>query len=244
MNSVSQSGLSFKDRRNFQRQRLRSLGVFILVLGIYISISTYLITPWTLKTQAMAPGYLPGTRILVVPFLLRDPGGRLKNPPGRGDIISISSPYIPESAWPLSVINPLVRFFTLQKVSFGRHLRNNWENERIFKRVIGIPGDTIRMRGSIAYIKPRGGNKFLSEFELSGMEYDLEIQELPEGWNNEFPLYHSFDSMVMDENQYYVLGDNRGSSNDSRYWGPVSDTYIRGRGVFAYWPIKAFGYLR
>ncbi len=243
MNSSSQSGLSFKDRRNFQRQRLRSLGIFILVLGIYISISTYLITPWTLKTQAMAPGYLPGTRILVVQFLLRDRGGRLKNPPGRGDIVSISSPYIPESAWPLSFINSLVRFFTLQKVSPGRHLRNSWENERIFKRVIGIPGDTIRIRGSVAYIKPQGEKEFLSEFELNGMRYDLEIQELPEDWNDELPLYHSTDSMVLDENQYYVLGDNRRSSNDSRYWGPVSDKNIRGRGVFAYWPIKAFGYL-
>ena len=71
------------------------------------------------------------------------------------------------------------------------------------------------------------------------------MQELPdEGWDNELPLHHSMDSLVLDKNQYYVLGDNRGSSNDSRYWGPVSDRDIQGKGVFAYWPVKVFGYLR
>ena len=85
----------------------------------------------------MAPGYLPGTRILVVPLLRRDSNGNLKNPPGRGDIVAVNSPYIPESTWVLSILNPLVRFFTLQKVTPGKQLRYAWENEQIFKRVIG-----------------------------------------------------------------------------------------------------------
>ena len=106
-----------------------------------------------------------------------------------------------------------------------------------------MPGDTIRMEGSVAYVKRSEDDYFISEFEQSGIGYDLESRELPEGWDMNLPLSDTIAPSVLGENQYFVLGDNRADSNDSRYWGPISDTAIRGRGIFAYWPIKAFGRL-
>lgn len=243
MISASRSPLSYKDRRSHQRQRFRAFGVVLLVLGIYILVSSFLLSPWVLKNQSMEPGFSPGTRILVVPYIQRDSEGHLKNPPQRGDIVAIHPPYIPETPWRLTLVNPIVRLVTLQKISLGKHIRHKWENERIFKRIIAVPGDTIRMEGSVAYVKRSEDDYFISEFEQSGIGYDLESRELPEGWDMNLPLSDTIAPSVLGENQYFVLGDNRADSNDSRYWGPISDTAIRGRGIFAYWPIKAFGRL-
>ena len=107
--------------------------------------------------------------------------------------------------------------------------RDDWENNRIFKRIIALPGDTVYLDDSMAYVKGVDDDFFISEFEMSGIGYDLEIQELPEGWSNKLPLSGSMEPLVVDEGQYFVLGDNRSASNDSRYWGAISVNNIRGR---------------
>lgn len=44
--------------------------------------------------------------------------------------------------------------------------------------------------------------------------------------------------IILDENEYYVLGDNRGASSDSRTWGPVREKFIIGRTLIRLWPIE------
>ncbi len=114
----------------------------------------------------------------------------------------------------------------------------------MFKRVIAIPGDTVRLEESVAYVK--GGNEdfFISEFEMSGIGYDLDIPVLPEGWTSDMPLSGDLDDFFLEDGQYYVLGDNSGNSRDSRYWGFVPENYLVGRVFFKYWPPKRWGFTR
>ena len=54
----------------------------------------------------------------------------------------------------------------------------------------------------------------------------------------------SVNETVIPEDCYYVLGDHRSSSNDSRSWGPVHRRHIFGKAVFVYWPLDKMGLIR
>lgn len=237
---MNHSRLSYKDKLSYQRQRIRTLKALALMLFFYLLLTSMVISPWMLTTAAMEPTFAAGTRVLVRPYLLRDSEDHLKNPPKRGDIVAVYPPYLPALPRLLALINPVVRLFTFQRVTLGGHLRHEWENERVFKRVIGIPGDTVRFEGLAVYVSSASDNDFISEFSKSGMVYDLKYMNLPFGWSKELPLANSR-TIQLNAYEYCVLGDNRTIANDSRSWGPISDTAIRGRVVFTYWPITKFG---
>lgn len=244
MISSSQTRLSYKDRKSHRRQRVRFIFILILCVVIHIIVTGFLMSPWIVESQSMLPGISPNTRMMVVSYLRRDKEGHLQSPPSRGDIIAIRPPYMPKTPQTLVVINSIVRFFTLQKYSLDWKQKGRWQNDQVFKRVIGVPGDTIRIKKSIAYVKEANEDFFLSEFEKSGIGYDVKIQKLPEKWDEHFPLNDSMEEFVLDKHEYFVLGDNRRSSNDSRYWGAISDKIIQGKAIFAYWPLKSFGKIR
>lgn len=241
MITSSRSRLSYKDRRSHQKQRFRFVGVVLLVILVYLLFATLAAEPWVLTTDSMKPGYPSGSRVLVHPYWLRNSEGYLTRPPQRGDLVAIKPPYIREESWYYKVLNPIVRMVTFQKVNLGPALKEEWENDRLFKRVIGIPGDTVRLEGSVAYVKGRGDEFFISEFEMSGIGYDLQIPALPEGWTSDLPLSGDMKPVLLGEGEYFVLGDNRDASNDSRYWGPVQARDIRGKAFFSYWPLRSFG---
>lgn len=238
---AASSRLSYKDRISHQKKRFRFVGVVLLVLVVYLLISTVLAEPWVLNSDSMSPGYPSGTRFLVHPYWLRDKDGDLRFPPKRGDIVSLIPPYIIPDPWYFKVINPVLRLVTFQKIDIGPLSKADGENSRIFKRIIALPGDTVYLEDSVAYVKSAEDEFFISEFEMSGIGYDLEIQKLPRGWTEKLPLSGTMDPQVLDKGQYFVLGDNRSASNDSRYWGSIPVEDIRGKVFFFYWPLQSFG---
>lgn len=92
------------------------------------------------------------------------------------------------------------------------------------KRVIGLPGDRVEIRAGVVYVNGRA----LSE------------PYVPE----EFRDLGSYPLVLVPEERYYVLGDHRSSSNDSRIWGPVPKEAIYGKAVFVYWPLDKLGVVR
>lgn len=96
-------------------------------------------------------------------------------------------------------------------------------SKSFIKRVVGLPGETIEIRLGHVYI--------------NGDE--LPDQYVPAGYldgSNSVPRHIPADS-------YFVMGDHRDSSNDSRVFGAVPRQYIYGKAVFAYWPVDHFGSL-
>ncbi len=92
------------------------------------------------------------------------------------------------------------------------------------KRVIGVAGDHIRIEDGQVYVNGK----------------QLDEDYVP-------PMYaddRSYPDMVVPQNSYFVLGDHRSMSNDSRDFGPVRDSYIYGKAVFGYWPMDKLGRLR
>src|SRR6185312_10641228 len=60
---------------------------------------------------------------------------------------------------------------------------------------------------------------------------------------NDLDNYYGDRNVTLGPNQYYVLGDNRGGSSDSREWGPVNKTEIIGKATLVYWPFSNFHFL-
>jgi signal peptidase I len=92
------------------------------------------------------------------------------------------------------------------------------------KRVIGVAGDHVRIEDGRVYLN----GKMLAE------DY------VPRAYEDE----RSYPEVVVPGDSYFVLGDHRSLSNDSRDFGPVDASYIYGKAVFGYWPVEKVGRLR
>lgn len=91
------------------------------------------------------------------------------------------------------------------------------------KRVIGIPGDQVRISYGHVYINGK----------------PLEEDYVPA----EYADSRSYPMTIIPPGAYFVLGDHRCMSNDSREFGPVERSYIYGKAVFGYWPVDKLGVL-
>lgn len=89
------------------------------------------------------------------------------------------------------------------------------------KRVVGLPGDVVELRRGLVHVNGR---------------------RLNEPWvAAEFRGHDSVGPVEVERGHYFVLGDHRTSSNDSRAWGDVPERYIYGKAVFRFWPLGRIG---
>ena len=88
------------------------------------------------------------------------------------------------------------------------------------KRVIGLPGDTVEMRDGVVRVNDR-------DIQESYLDPRLNV------------THGSWARVYVRPNYYFVMGDNRDNSSDSRRWGLVPKKYIYGKALFRYWPLTA-----
>jgi len=96
-------------------------------------------------------------------------------------------------------------------------------SKSFIKRVVGLPGETVEIRRGVLYVNG---------------------SQVPEPYvPPQYADVSDFGPLTVARGSYFVMGDHRISSNDSRVFGPVSSQFIYGRAVFAYWPVDHFGSL-
>lgn len=124
------------------------------------------------------------------------------------------------------------------------------------KRIVGVPGDTLEMRDKVLYINgdpqyepyTRYVDNF-SEPSDTRMQWQRDYLTLSEQPRPRYdPTRDSWGPLVVPDHKYFALGDNRDNSEDSRYWGFVDETSIRGRPMFVYYsfirnPLQPFSWL-
>ncbi|MGE0704156.1 MAG: signal peptidase I [Vicinamibacterales bacterium] len=108
------------------------------------------------------------------------------------------------------------------------------EPERDFiKRVIGLPGETLELREKRVFIDGQPLDEPYVHFIMSPSG-PAEMREL-----TTFDVRERYGPVMVPENQYFVMGDNRDNSQDSRYWGFLPREYIKGKALLIYWSYDA-----
>lgn len=92
------------------------------------------------------------------------------------------------------------------------------DNEKIIKRVIGLPGETVAIKKGKIYID----DKVIDDEYAYGETSD-------------------YDKVTLEDDEYFILGDNRLISKDSRYFGPIKKSEIKGKIVFRLFPFTKIG---
>src|ERR1700722_5712001 len=96
-------------------------------------------------------------------------------------------------------------------------------SKSFIKRIVGLPGEAVEIRAGRVYVNNKElADQFVPPSYIDGSTYG---------------------PVQIGQDEYFVMGDHRDSSNDSRVFGPVPRQYIYGKAVFAYWPVDHFGSL-
>jgi len=196
---------------------------FFPVLLVVLVVRSFLAEPYQIPSESMLPTLEVGDFILVNKYAygLRLPvlGTRIVDigEPQRGDIMVFVPPHDP-------------RYF--------------------IKRVVGVPGDRIRIENSVLYINGvRSEYDYVQQFEadFAGALRPVPIREYDETFDGRshrmyrYPFNEPTREWRVPEGSYFMLGDNRGRSEDSRVWGFASEDNIVGKAV-AIWVHKEPGF--
>lgn len=195
---------------------------FLVTVLIALFGTTFVVQAFKIPSESMKPTLQVGDHLLVNKFIFG----------GRGEWYEKLLPY-------RSIRRGDILVF---KYPFDDH-------PHYVKRVIGIPGDRIRIVDQKVYVNgarldepyvlhdPGASDPFGDNFPPPD-SYSVEIGLRPE-WAAKIMQYVHHDELVVPENHYFVMGDNRDHSWDSRYWGFVDRDAVMGRPMVIYWSIEA-----
>jgi signal peptidase I len=216
----------------------------LLFFVIYNSLTSLFFSVRVLDNETMRPGLHAGDRFvfssyeiyaLLPGFGLR--GGAL--PFRRGNVVLVDLALNNRLPVFRRIPDGIVRFFTAQRIGLY-----NREEHIYLKRVIGLPGDEVSMTNFVIRVKPKGEGYFLTEFEMWDFPYpvyEVNFPHIPALWDESLPFSGNMETIVLGDDECFVLSDDRSNTNDSRTWGPVPVTLVAGKALFRYWPFTRLG---
>ena len=204
------------------KKSLASSAVELLVivataLGLALAIQAFIVKPYRIPSGSMEPTLHINQRVLV------DRIGSDFTSPHLGDIIVFHPPkgYNDGCANPNEGENQAG-----QDSSRACDVpQSTPSSETFIKRVVGLPGDRISIRDGHVI---RNGVA----------EHDSYIVPCGSGAPCTFPR-----TITIPKGDYFMMGDNRPNSEDSRFWGPVPKAWIIGKAFFTYWPPDRIGFM-
>lgn len=215
--------------RSSDETLLESIAGFCSLLVIILFAYGFIIQNFVIPSGSMEPTLLIGDHLFVDRTTLAPPSPWMPlvhyREPRRGDVLVFIKP-VPDE------VN-------------GRP-----EYEYLVKRLIGLPGDRVRMIDGVVFIDgvaqpqlqaqrttPENFSLFLDDFPALP---PMPIPDLtPQSWAAEFPSYVVNGDLLVPPGEYFMMGDNRHNSADSRYWGFVPRANIVGRPLFNYWSFRS-----
>jgi signal peptidase I len=205
-------------RRDSLVDFLESLLVTILLV---LFGTTFVVQAFKIPSQSMEPTLLVGDHLLVNKFIFEGTGAWYEKllpyrSVRRGDIIVFRFPYD--------------------------------DHAHYVKRVIGLPGDHLRITNQQLYVNQTPVAEPYAYHDPAA--YDPMSENFPPvdhfaarglrpEWATQIATYLQGGELVVPPNRYFVMGDNRNSSLDSRYWGFVDRRAIIGRPILVYWSVRA-----
>jgi len=206
----------------------------IIAVCLALLIRAFIVQAFKIPSGSMIPTLLVGDHILVnkftygvtVPFT--DSRVLMFNQPKRGDVIVFSFPK-----------NREIEECTSMSKNISTRLSNAWSSGNPFylfkddckdfiKRVIAVGGDRIEVRNKIVYVN---GTPLIEPYAIHN---DLSVEGSPRD---------NFGPYTVPRGSFFVMGDNRDQSYDSRFWGIVDMDEIKGKAFIMYWSWDAEGSL-
>ncbi|HEX8977857.1 MAG TPA: signal peptidase I [Solirubrobacteraceae bacterium] len=204
-----------KPGKPLARSALELVAIIAAALGLALLIQAYLIKPYAIPSGSMEPTLTIGQRVLV------DRIGTHFSSPRVGDILVFHPPASESCAGSRQGENQPGQLWPR-----ACDVQQRAESSQTYiKRVVGLPGDHLSIRDGHVY---RNGKR----------EADSFTQPCLGAEECNFPA-----TITIPSGDYYMMGDNRPDSLDSRFWGPVPRAWIIGKAFFTYWPPSRIGFL-
>jgi signal peptidase I len=193
--------------------------IVALALGLALAIQAWVIKPYQIPSESMEPTLDVGQRVLVNRFIydFKDPKA--------GDIVV----FHPPAGADKGSAECGVKLKGSQPVDLGESCPQPTAEEssqNFIKRIVAGPGDTLSVKEGHPVV--------------NGVEKKDEPYILPCG--NAGPC-NLPKTITIPPGHYFMMGDNRGASDDSRFWGPVPEDWIIGEAFATYWPPDRIGTL-
>jgi signal peptidase I len=220
---VSTHRRSAKRTRSLRRRPGSKLELVMLVAGALffaLAIQAFAVKPYLIPSISMLPTLKVGQRVLVDRF-----SHTLGSNPELGDITVFHPPSGAEGSSGTGQCGapgegPSYDHGATVERSCSRPTAAP-AHETYIKRVVGMPGDRIEIRDGHVIRNGRPANE---PFAASCADPVCNLA-----------------AIVVAPGEYFLMGDNRGDSNDSRFWGPVPRSWIIGKAVATYWPPDRIG---
>jgi len=186
----------------------------VIAFTLFLVIRTFVVEAFRIPTGSMENTLLVGDFLLVnkAVYGAQVPGTALRLPaidtPRHGDVIVFLPPHEPDKNY--------------------------------VKRLVGLPGDTLQMRDKVLYVngdpvpEPYVRHGDPNDVFAPRMMWQLEYLAPPADPRTYRPTRDNWGPIVVPQTAYFVLGDNRDDSEDSRYWGFVHDEQIKGKPLLVY----------
>jgi signal peptidase I len=206
-----------KRKKSVAGSALELILVVVAALGLALAIQAFVVKPYRIPSGSMIPTLEINQRILVNRI------GTNFSSPHIGDIIV----FHPPKNYAVGCADSSEGQGS-DGQSAPRPCGVAWRqpsSQTFVKRVVGLPGDRIQIINGRVY---RDGVR----------EKDSYIEPCNGLGACNFP-----GTITVPRGDYYMMGDNRGESDDSRFWGPVPKSWIIGKAFFTYWPPGRIGFL-
>ena len=220
--------LSYSMKRDLNRKISKAILFIVLTVLVINLVLHFFIFPVRQTSVSMLPDFTKNSCIFFTP---------LKKSFERGDVVLLSSNNCENLSFFEKILDSVLSFFSARQFSYARREHYMGNQDKI-RRIIALPGDSIYMRDYIVYIKPKGEKHYLTEYEIIKKTYNINVNVAPSSWDSSIGVYGSFDEIVLKEDEYFVLGDNRNSCFDSRLSGPVKKDGIKAASVFQFFPLS------
>jgi signal peptidase I len=188
------------------------------------------------------------TGLFIITFIVQAfeiPSSSMENTLLIGDHVFVNRvQFAPKTSW----IAPILPYRPIKRGDVFVFLHPAEPGLYVVKRVIGIPGDRIHLRDGVVY---RNGEKLNEPYVITSPNhfYDPYRDNFPAvppsdtynvnaDWALTLPQHIQDGDLVVPENSYFGMGDNRDVSLDSRYWGFIPKENVIGRPMFIYWSFE------
>lgn len=197
----------------------------IIFAGIAaIIIRTFILQTFKIPTGSMESTFLAGDFLIANKFVFY-----FKEPEQFEPIIFKypGDPYHPGRDRYAKIIRPI--YWDKKNFFFKYYKRRDF-----IKRIIGVPGDTLEIIDKNVYIN----GKYIKENYVQHVDFRVKPKNEGRLYNQNGKFLGSRDNfgpIVIPEGKYFVMGDNRDNSHDSRYWGFLDRKFINGIPMILYW---------